>query len=176
MQSSREPGVQIVIPGSHPNGDSQHLSRPLSVDEALRYSPMTSAPVFALGISAAFFTCTFSGDSVLLTCSRWPDSIIRPDVGHPSPSDGSPAYDTKAAGEMIDMLDNEIQAGRSAHLATAKEGLQGLLHGDSLTELYAELRVPCWGKCADSCAVNLSSLCNLTIASLSMPLSSKTMN
>jgi cohesin loading factor subunit SCC2 len=37
--------------GTEANGDAQRLPRPLSVDEALRFSPMTSAPVFALGMS-----------------------------------------------------------------------------------------------------------------------------
>ena len=77
---------------------------------------------------------------MILTPSRYQDSIIRPDVGHPSPSDGSPAYDTRAAGKMIDVLDNEIQAGKNAYLPAAKEGLQQLLDGDSLTELYVDLR------------------------------------
>jgi cohesin loading factor subunit SCC2 len=51
------PTIQVVINGlgqpqgyplSAPNG-GQHHNRPLQVDEALQYSPMTSAPVFGLG-------------------------------------------------------------------------------------------------------------------------------
>ena len=41
---------------------------------------------------------------------------------------------------MIDVLDNEIQAGKNAYLPAAKEGLRQLLDGDSLTELYVDLR------------------------------------
>lgn len=58
MDQARHPAVQVVINGhsqaqaySHgsPNGTAQRAERPLSVDEALQYSPMTSSPVFGLG-------------------------------------------------------------------------------------------------------------------------------
>lgn len=58
MDQIRHPAVQVVING-HPqaaahghgtvNGTGQRHVRPLSVDEALRYSPMSSAPIFGLG-------------------------------------------------------------------------------------------------------------------------------
>jgi cohesin loading factor subunit SCC2 len=52
------PAVQVFINGyGQPqayhhggvNGAQQRLMKPLSVDEALQYSPMTSAPIFGLG-------------------------------------------------------------------------------------------------------------------------------
>lgn len=59
MDQSRHPAVQVSING-HPqaqayshggtNGTVQRAMRPLSVDEALQYSPMTSSPVFGLGL------------------------------------------------------------------------------------------------------------------------------
>lgn len=60
MDQARPPAVQVVInghgqpqayPHGGPNGARQHHMRPLSVDEALQYSPMTSAPIFGLGVS-----------------------------------------------------------------------------------------------------------------------------
>lgn len=51
------PSVQVVINGQHPQSQSAYApnmalhdhSRPLSVDEALQYSAMSSPPVFGLG-------------------------------------------------------------------------------------------------------------------------------
>lgn len=58
MESHRYPGVQVVING-HVQGQATHQSsvsrlqqrsmRALSVEEALQFSPMTTAPVFGLG-------------------------------------------------------------------------------------------------------------------------------
>jgi hypothetical protein len=69
---------------------------------------------------------------------RVEDSIMCPDVGHASRSNWSPTYDTRAAGKMIDMLDNETQAGSSggSQLTNIRQGLQQYLNGDALTELY----------------------------------------
>lgn len=62
------PSIQVVVngleqpqcyplsaPNGAPNGIGQRHSRPLLVDEALQYTPMTSAPVFGLGIPPASF-------------------------------------------------------------------------------------------------------------------------
>lgn len=62
------PTIQVVINGlgqpqgyppsarnGAPNGTGQLHNRPLQVDEALQYSPMTSAPVFGLGTLPASF-------------------------------------------------------------------------------------------------------------------------
>ncbi|EEP75881.1 conserved hypothetical protein [Uncinocarpus reesii 1704] len=117
MQQHRQPGLEVVIQsngtGSHA---SQRLPRPLSVDEALQYSPMTSAPVFGL------------------------DSVMRPDVGRTSLAGWSRPYDSQVAGRIIDSLDNETQASsgssESTRLETAREYLQQLLRQDDLTELF----------------------------------------
>ncbi|KAL1955286.1 hypothetical protein VTO42DRAFT_8818 [Malbranchea cinnamomea] len=113
MEPSRPPGNQVIIPhhGPQSNGDAQRLPRPLSVDEALRFSPMTSAPVFGL------------------------DSIMRPDIGHASLLDWPLPYDTASAGRMIDILDNETQSNpdKSAELSCLQADLQRLLKGDNLT-------------------------------------------
>lgn len=57
MDQSWRPAVQVVINGNGhgqaqgPNGPyEQRHTRPLAVDEALQYSPMSSSPVFGLGI------------------------------------------------------------------------------------------------------------------------------
>lgn len=57
MEQVRHPGGQMV--NGHPqsqtygqtgkNGGSQRMARPLSVDVALQYSPMTSSPIYGLG-------------------------------------------------------------------------------------------------------------------------------
>ncbi|TPX26338.1 Sister chromatid cohesion protein 2 [Coccidioides immitis] len=115
MQQQRQPGLAVVIQGNGTSSRaSQRLPRPLSVDEALQYSPMTSAPVFGL------------------------DSIMRPDVGQPSLSGWPRPYDSQVAGRITDSLDNETQAssglGESTRLETAREYLQQLLRQDNLTD------------------------------------------
>lgn len=52
MQQARNPSIQVVISGhgvSNSNGAGERLAKALSVDEALQFSPMTSAPIFGLG-------------------------------------------------------------------------------------------------------------------------------
>jgi cohesin loading factor subunit SCC2 len=59
MDQNWGPAVQVVINNGHhsqalahsqhPPGMSQRRERPLFVEEALQYSPMSSAPVFGLG-------------------------------------------------------------------------------------------------------------------------------
>lgn len=65
MEQNGRPAVQVVINGhlspqqAHgPNMSPQNFSRPLSVDEALQYSSMTSAPVFGLGPPPSSFVTT----------------------------------------------------------------------------------------------------------------------
>lgn len=57
MDHNTRPAVQVVINGhgqsqqDHgPNLSLQNQVRPLSVEEALQYSSMSSAPVFGLGL------------------------------------------------------------------------------------------------------------------------------
>ena len=55
----QHPAVQVVINGHpqaqalsqvhHPGGPPQRRDRPLYVEEALQYSPMSSSPIFGLG-------------------------------------------------------------------------------------------------------------------------------
>ena len=57
MDQNGRPAVQVVINGYdqtqayRSNMHLQNQPRPLSVDEALKYSSMSSAPVFGLGLS-----------------------------------------------------------------------------------------------------------------------------
>lgn len=57
MQRAQQ-GVEVIIP-SHgtSNNPSERKQGPLSVDEALQFSPMTSAPVFGLGKFNLSFRC-----------------------------------------------------------------------------------------------------------------------
>ncbi|ODH49911.1 hypothetical protein GX48_04000 [Paracoccidioides brasiliensis] len=119
MQQARHPEIQVVIPdhgSSSFNGAGERLAKALSVDEALQFSPMTSAPVFGL------------------------DSIFRPDVGQPSLANLSSTHDRKAAGAIIDALDDETQAaaGESTRLKTTRQYLQEILSG-GLTEYEFKL-------------------------------------
>ncbi|KAL1986340.1 hypothetical protein VTN96DRAFT_6572 [Rasamsonia emersonii] len=134
MDQARPPAVQVVInghgqpqayPHGGPNGAQQRHMRPLSVDEALQYSPMTSAPIFGL------------------------DSILRPDVGGPS-STGSIGYSRRAGRNLLNDLDNETRLGleKSTQLSTAQEYLQQLLDGDQLTEF--KFTLPAGTKSFDS--------------------------
>lgn len=53
MDPNRRPTVQVVINGNghgQAHGSNERRTRPLAVDEALQYSPMSSSPVFGLGI------------------------------------------------------------------------------------------------------------------------------
>lgn len=136
MQQHRQPGVEVVVQDrSAPSGAAHRLPRPLPVEEALQYSPMTSAPLFGLGkltLHGTHFT--------LLEAHYTPiDSILRPDIARPSLSSWSGIYDYQAAGRIIDTLDNETQAstsnGESRRLETARGDLQKLLIDDHLTEL-----------------------------------------
>ncbi|KAJ5160702.1 uncharacterized protein N7482_007706 [Penicillium canariense] len=118
MDLNGRPAVQVVING-HPQAPQtygqamsfQSQSRPLSVDEALQYSSMSSAPVFGL------------------------DCVIRPDVGRPS-NTTSINHVLQAGRNTLSELDAEIQSGldESNRLETSREYLQQLLDGDQLTE------------------------------------------
>ncbi|GAD99939.1 sister chromatid cohesion protein Mis4 [Paecilomyces variotii No. 5] len=124
MDQIRQPAVQVVING-HPqtaahghgtvNGMGQHFVRPLSVDEALRYSPMSSAPIFGL------------------------DCILHPDIGR-SATTATVGHD-RAAHSILHDLDSEIRSGsgESTRLETTREYLQQLLDGDQLTEFKFKL-------------------------------------
>ncbi|KAJ5809450.1 uncharacterized protein N7503_001668 [Penicillium pulvis] len=117
------PAVQVIVNGypqsqhAHaPNMSLSNRSRPLSVDEALQYSSMSSAPVFGL------------------------DCIIRPDVGRPSTTT-SINHVLQAGRNTLSELDAEIQSGQdeSSRLETSREYLQQLLDGDQLTEFKFKL-------------------------------------
>ncbi|KAJ9269431.1 hypothetical protein DTO212C5_4494 [Paecilomyces variotii] len=124
MDQIRHPAVQVVING-HPqaaahghgtvNGTGQRHVRPLSVDEALRYSPMSSAPIFGL------------------------DCILHPDIGRSSTT-AAVGHDRSARNTLHD-LDNETRSGsgESTRLETTREYLQQLLDGDQLTEFKFKL-------------------------------------
>lgn len=61
MDHNGQPAVQVVINGHDqmpPYGSNMQFQnqRPLSVDEALQYSSMSSAPVFGLGSSVLFIS------------------------------------------------------------------------------------------------------------------------
>ncbi|KAJ5102720.1 hypothetical protein N7532_003249 [Penicillium argentinense] len=127
MDQNGHPSVQVVInahsqshAGYGSNGANmpfqQAQSRPLSVDEALQYSSMSSAPVFGL------------------------DCVIRPDVGRPSTTT-SINHVLQAGRNTLSELDEEIQSGQdeSNHLETSREYLQQLLDGDQLTEFKFKL-------------------------------------
>jgi hypothetical protein len=60
MDQVRQPAIQVVVNGlgqpqvhhhGPPHGNHRRFTRPLLVEEALQYSPMTSAPIFGLGSS-----------------------------------------------------------------------------------------------------------------------------
>ncbi|KAJ5674233.1 hypothetical protein N7462_009672 [Penicillium macrosclerotiorum] len=118
MDLNREPTVQVVINGrpqsQQPYGTTMSFPiqpRPLSVDEALQYSSMSSAPVFGL------------------------DCVIRPDVGRPS-NTTSINHVLQAGRQTLNELDTEIQSGldESSRLETSREYLEQLLDGEQLTE------------------------------------------
>ncbi|KAJ5653654.1 hypothetical protein N7490_000657 [Penicillium lividum] len=117
------PAAQVILNGypqsqqAHkPNMSLSNRSRPLSVDEALQYSSMSSAPIFGL------------------------DCIIRPDVGRQS-NTTSINHVLQAGRNILSELDAEIQSGQdeSSRLETSREYLQQLLDGDQLTEFKFKL-------------------------------------
>ncbi|KAJ5101563.1 hypothetical protein NUU61_003785 [Penicillium alfredii] len=123
MDQNGRPDVQVVINGPSQsqqaygaNMSLQNHSRPLSVDEALQYSSMSSAPVFGL------------------------DCILRPDIGRPS-NTTSINHVLQAGRNTLSELDAEIQSGRdeSSHLETSRGYLQQLLDGDQLSEFKFKL-------------------------------------
>ncbi|CAG8055357.1 unnamed protein product [Penicillium olsonii] len=123
MDQNGRPAVQVVINGhghpQRPYGAMNHQAqpRPLSVDEALQYSSMSSAPVFGL------------------------DCIVRPDVGRPSNST-SINHVLQEGRKTLAELDAEIQQSgqnESGRLETSREYIQQLLHGDHLTEFKFKL-------------------------------------
>ncbi|KAJ6008059.1 hypothetical protein N7540_012035 [Penicillium herquei] len=115
--------VQVIVnghlqsqPGHTSNMSLSNRSRPLSVDEALQYSSMSSAPVFGL------------------------DCIIQPDVGRPS-NTTSINHVLQAGRNTLSELDAEIQSGQddSSRLDTSCKYLQQLLDGNQLTEFKFKL-------------------------------------
>ncbi|KAJ5699913.1 hypothetical protein N7536_002926 [Penicillium majusculum] len=125
MDHNGQPAVQVVINGHDqmpPYGPNMQFQnqRPLSVDEALQYSSMSSAPVFGL------------------------DCILRPDVGRPS-NTTSINHVLQEGRKTLGELDTEMQSGQddSSRLETSREYIQQLLDGDQLTEFKFKLpRVP----------------------------------
>ncbi|PWY82186.1 hypothetical protein BO70DRAFT_429240 [Aspergillus heteromorphus CBS 117.55] len=125
MAQNWHPAVQVVING-HPQAQPQqpHVpapqprrwQRPLGVEEALQYSPMSSSPVFGL------------------------DCILRPDVGRP-PNTTSINHILQSGRTALSGLNSDIEAGRgdSNRLETSREYLQQLLDGDQLTEFKFKL-------------------------------------
>ncbi|CAG8383616.1 unnamed protein product [Penicillium salamii] len=123
MDQNGRPAVQVVINGhghpQRPYGALNHQSQPqpLSVDEALQYSSMSSAPVFGL------------------------DCILRPDVGRPS-NTTSINHVLQEGRKTLGELDAEIQQSErieSNRLETSREYLQQLLLGENLTEFKFKL-------------------------------------
>ncbi|KAL1962910.1 hypothetical protein VTN77DRAFT_9088 [Rasamsonia byssochlamydoides] len=140
MDQAPPPAVHVVINGHGqpqayhhgcPNGAQQRLMKPLLVDEALQYSPMSSAPIFGL------------------------DSILRPDIGGPS-STSSIGYSRRAGRNLINDLDSETRLGleNSTQLSTAREYLQQLLDGDQLTEF--KFTLPAGTKSFDSSSASVA--------------------
>ncbi|KAE8145423.1 putative sister chromatid cohesion protein Mis4 [Aspergillus avenaceus] len=123
MDRNWPPAVQVVINGhpqaqAHTAGLPQRRDRPLSVEEALQYSPMSSAPIFGL------------------------DCILRPDVGRP-PTTTSINHILQNGRIALNDLNGEVSSGRdeSSRLETSREYLQQLLDGDQLTEFKFKLPV-----------------------------------
>lgn len=144
MDQNGRPPVQVVI-NSHPSSHLQPLqqsgpnmslqqSRSLSVDEALQYSSMSSAPIFGVGQS----TPNSHTYHPKYPSNAWitADCILHPDVGRPS-NTTSINHVLQAGRNTLRELDAEIQSGQdeSSRLETSREYLQQLLDGDQLTEL-----------------------------------------
>ncbi|EIT73224.1 sister chromatid cohesion protein [Aspergillus oryzae 100-8] len=123
MDRNWHPAVQVVINGppqaqAHTSsGLPQRRDKPLSVEEALQYSPMSSSPIFGL------------------------DCILRPDVGRP-PNTTSINHILQSGRTTLTELNGEVSSGRdeSSRLETSREYLQQLLDGDQLTEF--KFKVP----------------------------------
>ncbi|KAJ5908893.1 Armadillo-like helical [Penicillium taxi] len=113
MDQNGRPSVEVQVFASNV---SQRHSQTLSVDEALQYSSMSSAPIFGL------------------------DCVIRPDVGRPS-NTSSINHVLQAGRNTLSELDTEIRSGldESSRLETSREYLQQLLDGDQLTEFKFKL-------------------------------------
>ncbi|KAM5445655.1 Sister chromatid cohesion protein 2 [Microsporum audouinii] len=103
---------EVAIPGggSSTYDAARRLPRPLSVDAALQFSPMTSAPIFGL------------------------DSILRPDIEQPSLANWARTYDSHTAGRLVDTLDNETQASStdSSYIESVRKNIHNLLIGEGL--------------------------------------------
>ncbi|KAB8263810.1 sister chromatid cohesion C-terminus-domain-containing protein [Aspergillus pseudonomiae] len=124
MDRNWHPAVQVVING-HPQaqahtsgGPPQRRDKPLSVEEALQYSPMSSSPIFGL------------------------DCILRPDVGRP-PNTTSINHILQSGRTTLTELNGEVSSGRdeSSLLETSREYLQQLLDGDQLTEFKFKIPI-----------------------------------
>ncbi|KAE8375452.1 sister chromatid cohesion C-terminus-domain-containing protein [Aspergillus bertholletiae] len=124
MDRNWHPAVQVIMNG-HPqaqahtsSGLPQRQDKPLSVEEALQFSPMSSSPIFGL------------------------DCILRPDVGRP-PNTTSINHILQSGRTTLTELDGEVSSGRdeSNRLETSREYLQQLLDGDQLTEFKFKIPI-----------------------------------
>jgi cohesin loading factor subunit SCC2 len=153
MDQVRQPAVQVVVNGlgqpqvhhhGPPHGNHRRFTRPLLVEEALQYSPMTSAPIFGLGSSLPSAPLpSLSLHCMLTGRPRGIDSISRPDVGRPGSTD-FPAYPRSAARKLMQSLDSETRLGldKSARLrAIHQELLTEHLDGERLPELYVSVKL-----------------------------------
>ncbi|KAE8166382.1 sister chromatid cohesion C-terminus-domain-containing protein [Aspergillus tamarii] len=124
MDRNWHPAVQVVINGppqaqAHTSsGLPQRRDKPLSVEEALQYSPMSSSPIFGL------------------------DCILRPNVGRP-PNTTSINHILQSGRTTLTELNDEVSSGRdeSSRLETSQEYLQQLLDGDHLTEFKFKIPI-----------------------------------
>ncbi|KAL4896228.1 putative sister chromatid cohesion protein Mis4 [Aspergillus ambiguus] len=110
-------GPQAVAHNQHSPARPQRRERPLFVEEALQYSPMSSAPVFGL------------------------DCILRPDVGRP-PTTTSINHILQSGRITLNELNGDVHGrDETSRLETSREYLQQLLDGDQLTEFKFKLPV-----------------------------------
>ncbi|KAI5310070.1 Sister chromatid cohesion protein 2 [Ascosphaera atra] len=114
MQSQQPPTSTGMMPETNSGiagGDAgRRQYRPLPIEQALRYSPMTNTPAFGLNVGYLSTSSEFMPE----------------------------AYDRHLAGDIIDRLDEEAQksvSGVSENLGKTVRYLQSLLDSEGLTQL-----------------------------------------
>lgn len=132
MQAPRRPTVEVIINGNQKatKASSTGRLRPLSVDEALQYSPLTTSVTSGYGISLASMVST--------PANRLSESIHVPDLAQSHMSPGLLVENERTSlKKLLDLSTNSFANGGAANAKAGVwgNGLSDLLDPDDLSEL-----------------------------------------
>src|SRR2546423_1648291 len=139
MQNPRLQNVEVVLPvnsnNSTPSAGQNGRLRPLSVQEALQYSPFTTSTTLGHGTAPPWRSSRLD-----LTLTKHLDRIPVPQIGHASSSPNlTTSAELKAVRRSLEEISRnsvKYQNGPKS-LQDVRHSVDMLLDGEALPELYA---------------------------------------